>query len=358
MRPILHHQTARSFLLTLPILLIAASTLDCAESPAPPPPAPAAPVISVDDKTPRQVHLEIFADDKDPATAAFLKDLDATLAKAFTPEQLRRRVLNPGDKTNYARLTAFEKAASTKQFASVEAFLSVVYDYVGPDKPDDTETAPPPPPIPQDAEGFAEPHGHPLALIGKEDIAARLHPAIRVLLHPNKGLLSVTQPELLKTAAERLLAKTPWGHKLPADFPGTLNPLANGVVKTWKMDGPKEGDEPLPNLELTLLFYPIDCPVCSDTELLVLTVNNHVSTAVSGVEAIRPIEKSGVAIPAEAQKFLAQFVNQPLDGQFKTRAAKLDGISGATKTAHNVKFLLETLDEKRNPPTPPSPHAP
>lgn len=343
----------------LPILLltalIAAGILGCAETP-PPAPVPVPPAVPVAPDAPasdpardrsRQVHLEIFADDRDPDTAAFLKELDAALAKAFPSEQLRRRVLNPDDQTNYKRLTAFENASGTKQFAPVEAFLTVVQDFEGPDPHLTAASEPPPPPLKVDATGFIEPQGHPLALIGKEAISARLQSAIRVLLQPNKGMLSVAQPEQLQAAAERLLTKADVKLKLPADFPGAINPRANGVVKTWEVVWPPD-DEPVLVVKLALLYQPIDCPVCTDTELLVLMQDDKIH----GVEAIRPIERYGEAIPAEAAKFLAQFERQRLDGDLAQRLEKVDGIAGASKTVTNVKTLLSNLVQASQPSKP------
>ncbi|MGH7145637.1 MAG: FMN-binding protein [Planctomycetota bacterium] len=287
--------------------------------------------------------LEFFADDTDPAIAAWLKALTAELRKRWPAEQLEIRVLNPDDKANYARLTAFERLADLKQFAAVEAFLVPQPRVVTPSpSPPAPPTPPPTPPAPEGTEALPPPAGHPLALVGREQITQHAQAAVAAILTPQKGLLSAAQPDLLLAAARKMVKANGTAYRLPADFPGPLDAHATGVVKRWRLESiTPPGDEPSAAPELVLLYLPIDCPVCADTELLVEI--DEANRRVAQIAAIRPIEKYGLPIPTEAKQFLARFLNLPLDRSLPERAAKIDGISGASKTSANVKRLVTEL---------------
>lgn len=89
-------------------------------------------------------------------------------------------------------------------------------------------------------------------------------------------------------------------------------------------------------------YWPIACPVCNDTQFMVAL--QLPDAKVLDVRPVREIERMGLALePKEGTAFTAQFKNMA-----PPAPPKIDGISGATKTASSYQSALaRILDEAK-----------
>jgi len=87
-------------------------------------------------------------------------------------------------------------------------------------------------------------------------------------------------------------------------------------------------------------YWPITCPVCNDTQFMVAL--QLPETKILDIRPVRELERMGLALEAkEGAAFTAQFKNMA-----PPAPPKVDGISGATKTASSYQSAVARILEE------------
>ncbi|HYG76027.1 MAG TPA: FMN-binding protein [Planctomycetota bacterium] len=164
----------------------------------------------------------------------------------------------------------------------------------------------------------------------RKDIEMYFGPMMHRFLNPNvgKGRRNVD----LAGIAGATFGK---GAKLEAFAidPKNRDPILDAIFYRVMLDGKQAG-------WLADVFWPIPCPVCNDTQFAVsIALKDH---KIIDVHPIRELERNGRMLETkESEPFLNQFKGVT----DKAGVAKVDVISGATKTSHSYQAALNKTIE-------------